>query len=346
MAVRDGAKHLRAALGSVSAQKLDNFELIVVDDGSTDETPSILGEFAREDGRTRVLREPRAGIANARNVACRAARGRYLAILDADDLALPERLELQVAFLDSHPGVAVVGGAGIFIDEAGRELCTIPYPQTEDEVTAALYSGRSPLINSAATMRKAAFEAIGGYRRAMEVAQDYDLWLRIVAAGGITNLAQPVVRYRIHSGHRSTRRVEKTARATSAALAAARIRASGRPDPLDAADALDANVLERLGVSDADIATQEVVFGLWLARLLSKGGRFDEAAELWRHCVRRAGASATPARTRAAVLRARADAGAAPQLPLTSVALRLWAAVLDPKGALERVRGGATAERT
>ena len=328
MAVRDGAAFLAEAIESVRAQTLEDLELVVVDDGSTDQTPQILADFAGRDERIRIVRQ-HGGVSRARNRGCREARGRYLACLDADDAALPERLAWQVAFLDANPEVAVVGGGGLMIDHRGVQFGVAAYPQDPAEVVAYLQSGRVPLIHSAATMRPDAFHAVAGYRPVFERAQDYDLWLRIAAQGRITNLHEPVVRYRVHAGQASIEDVTKTATAVAVALAAARARASGEPDPLDTAESLDADLVEGMGVSAAEIAVEEVRWGLWLARTLEKAGYHARAEPLWSQVAASAAATGNPGAMRARVLRARADAWSRRRRRLRAVALRLRAAMLD-----------------
>jgi glycosyltransferase involved in cell wall biosynthesis len=341
MAVRDGAAFLAEAVDSVRAQSLADLELVVVDDGSTDATPEILADLAGQDERIRVLRQPGAGLSPALNRACSEARGRYLARLDADDVALAERLTLQTEFLEDHPDVVVLGGGGIFIDDDGAEFGSAAYPSDAAEIADMLASGRSPVMHPAATIRAAAFRATSGYRPAMEVAQDYDLWLRLADDGGITNLAQPVLRYRFHRNQISTGNLRRTATEVRAALASARARADGRPDPLDDADSLEQRVLDLLGVGSEEIAAQEVDNGLWLARTLANGGLEDAAAPLWRHCAARARATAHPRETLARVLRARADAAGPRTGRLRTAAMRVGAAALEPGRTAARVRGKA-----
>jgi glycosyltransferase involved in cell wall biosynthesis len=328
MAVRDGAAFLAEAIESVRAQTLEDLELVVVDDGSTDQTPQILADFAGRDERIRVVRQ-HGGVSRARNRGCREARGRYLACLDADDAALPDRLARQVAFLDANPEAAVVGGGGIMVDHRGVQFGVAAYPQDPTEVTAYLQTGRVPLIYSAATIRADAFRATTGYRRVTEPAEDYDLWLRIAAKGRITNLRHPVVRYRVHGGQVSTRDLTKTATAVAVALAAARARATDEPDPLDAAEVLDADLVERLGISAEEVAAEEVRCGLWLARTLEKAGYHARAEPLWSQASASAAATANPRAMRARVLRARADAWSRRRRRLRAIALRLRAAILD-----------------
>jgi glycosyltransferase involved in cell wall biosynthesis len=338
MAVRDGAAFLGEAVESVLTQTFRDLELIVVDDGSTDPTPEILADLAAGDERLHVLREPGIGVCRARNRACGDARGRYLAILDADDVALPKRLELQVAFLNAHPDVAVVGGSGIFIDDRGMEFGTAEYPSEAVEVARLLEAGRAPVMHSAATMRAEAFRATSGYRPIMVLAQDYDLWLRIAPAGRITNLPDPVVRYRIHNTQATYRNLTMTAACVRAALATAKARANGEADLLDGVESLDATALELLGVQPEEIAEQEVDYALWLARTLTRGGHYDQAAPLWKLCTRRSRAASEPRATRARVLRARADAYRLRRRTLRSIGLRLLAAALEARSVSGRLR--------
>jgi hypothetical protein len=329
MAVRNGAVFLEEAVESVLAQTLRDLELIVVDDGSTDRTPEILAEFARADPRIRLVGPAAGGLSRALNLACAEARGQYLARLDADDVAIPDRLELQTVFLNAHPEVAVVGGAAILIDERGDVLGTVNYPADPAEVARVLASGRVPVMHPAATMRASAFRATSGYRRIVEGAEDYDLWLRISTQCRITNLPQPVLRYRLHEGQSSTKDVGRTATASAAGLAAARLRAKGEPDPLDEAETLDAPLLARLGVRPEDVAAQEVDYALWLARTLAAGGRHDRAAPFWSLSSARAAATADPRATRTRVLRARADACAHRRRRAHAFVLRARAAALE-----------------
>ena len=335
IAVRDGAEYLPQAVESILAQTLGDLELLVVDDGSRDATAEILAGYARGDGRVRVISSEPAGAAAARNRAGREARAPILATMDADDVALPSRLELQVGLLQANPEVVVVGGAGVFVDENGTELVRMRYTGDQARVTELLESGQSPVIHPASCVRAQPFRAVGGYRPIFEVAYDYDLWLRLAKHGRITNVPQTVLRYRVHPGQVSTRDLRRTAEETCAALSSARARARGEPDPLDEADALDADVLARLGVAPEEVAAREVHYALWLARMLAGGGRDALAKPLWSAALDRAGETATARATRARVLRARADAG--PSRP-RSFGLRLLAAALDPRGVLVRRR--------
>src|SRR5512146_251636 len=105
MAVYNGQEYLRESVESILAQTFADFELVIVDDGSTDRTPDLLRAYT--DARIRVIRTSNQGQALARNCALTAARGRYIAVQDADDVALPGRLAAEVSFLDTHPKIAL-----------------------------------------------------------------------------------------------------------------------------------------------------------------------------------------------------------------------------------------------
>jgi hypothetical protein len=278
-------------------------------------------------------------VSRARNRGCAEARGRFLAILDADDVALPRRLELQLPALEAQPELAVLGGAVAFVDENGIEFGAATYPSSAAEVDAVLRSGRVPVMQSAATIRAEVFRETTGYRPAMRVAQDFDLWLRIVEHGRIANLSETVVRYRIHPGQASTRNFEKTAVAVRVALAAARLREAGGVDPLDGAESLDSGLIQSLGIGTEEIAEQQIDYALWLARTLTRGGYGSSAAPLWRHCFGRAADSRDPRQRRIAILRARADAaGGSPGEQARGFALRAAASALEPGRSAARLR--------
>jgi GT2 family glycosyltransferase len=325
IAVRDGEAYLGEAIGSVRAQTFADWELIVVDDGSTDDTPEIIAAARRQDDRVRVLRQEAGGVSRARNRGCEAARGRYLAILDADDVALPERLALQVPYLDSRPEVAVVGGAGTIVDEGGREIGAAVYPTDPSEAEALLAAGRTPLIQSAATMRTEAFRATAGYRPALKRAQDFELWLQISEHGLVANLGDTVVRYRVHGAQASTRDFEEAAIAVRVALAAARRRRRGEADPLARAAAVDRALAASLGIEGEEIADQELDSALWTARVMARAGHGSQAARIWKRCAARARDASDPRAARRRVLRDRAAALDAEGRRLKALALRVSA---------------------
>ena len=214
MAVRDGVPWVKDAVASVLAQTLSDLELIVVDDGSVDATPALLADV--DDRRLLVERQSRAGLTCALNVALARASAPLVARLDADDIALPERLQRQVAFLDAHPEVGVVGSAAREIGDDGLEVRVVRPPEDHVALRRALIR-RNPMVHSTVTMRRGAVEAVGGYDARFAVAQDYDLWMRLLAVTRLANLPQTLVVRRLLPGRvsvaRDTDRLRAEARA-------------------------------------------------------------------------------------------------------------------------------------
>jgi len=214
MGVRDGAAWLPEAIRSVLGQTLADLELIVVDDGSTDATPTQLA--AVRDPRLVVEGQARAGLAVALNRALGRARGPLVARLDADDLALPTRLERQRAYLQAHPDVGLLGTAARLIDESGRDVGVIRPPEDDRAIRRALIR-RNPFVHSSVMLRRALAASAGGYDTSFPVAQDYDLWLRLSATTRMANLPEPLVVRRLVAGRVTAARDDERLRAEARA---------------------------------------------------------------------------------------------------------------------------------
>lgn len=193
-AVYNGADYLPECLESILAQSFSRFEMLVVDDASTDETARLVEEFARRDARVHLLRNRRnLGRAVSRNRALEVARGKYVAILDGDDVALPHRLEAQVDFLDRRPGIFLVAGRAERVTEAGEFLKLSELIGDEKKLRSEL-GRRNMLIHSTVMFRRDPGTA---YREKFAYAQDYDLFLQVLARGDrIQMMGATVARYR------------------------------------------------------------------------------------------------------------------------------------------------------
>ena len=203
MSVHDGAPWVADAVASVLAQTAGDLELIVVDDGSTDATPDLLA--AVRDPRLRVMRQARTGLTRALNRALGAARGELVARLDADDVALPERLARQRAFLQQRPDVGLLGSAAREIDADGA-LVRVVQPPAEDSALRRALIRANPFVHSSIVVRRALLERAGGYDETLAVAQDYDLWMRLARVTRLANLPDVLVVRRLGPGRVSVER--------------------------------------------------------------------------------------------------------------------------------------------
>lgn len=246
-------RFLAEAIESILNQTFRDFEFIIVDFGSSDGSQSIIRRYQEKDKRIQFHVIPHCNLSEARNACCFRARGKYLALLDADDVALPDRLRLQVDYLESHPDVGILGGANEIIDEAGRHLGTAGELASDGEIRNALQKG-SPLCVSTVTMRLEEFHAVKGYRKAFaDTAEDYDLWLRMMERCRGAKLRDAVARYRLHAGQIAARKIKQLSRGFCVARASARIRSQGRADPLNSVDSITPELLAQLGVTEEEL---------------------------------------------------------------------------------------------
>lgn len=198
----NAAATLQETLESVVAQTFTDFELLVLDDGSTDATAQVALSF--KDLRVRVISLTQGGVARARNLAVDEARGSLIAFLDADDVWLPRKLERQVALLDERPDVGLCVTRATRIDADSRPTGEMPILETSDDYTAALLLHSSIAGSvSAAVIRRELFQQVGGFPCGQRQAEDWDLWLRLSVQTSIAVIPEALVRYRVHSGNAS-----------------------------------------------------------------------------------------------------------------------------------------------
>ena len=256
MPVRNGAQWLAAAIDSVLGQTLPDFELLVIDDGSTDRTPEIVAGYAARDPRVRPIRQDALGLVAALNRGLGEARGHLIARLDADDLALPERLARQVAEMDANPRLNLLGSWAETIDGESRTIGRLTPPPEPGKLRDTL-ARTNPFIHSSVMVRAEPVRSLGGYRGAFEAAEDYDLWLRLSEHGDIAIAPEILVRYREHGGNVTMRKAARQMFSSRLALRAAVARASIGIDP---ADKLTAPPDWRADVGNSFYATEARVF--------------------------------------------------------------------------------------
>jgi glycosyltransferase involved in cell wall biosynthesis len=199
MATYNGEKFLRPAIASILDQTFRDFELIVVDDASTDRTESILRDF--KDDRMVVLRNHRnLGIAGATNRGLNAARGQYIALQDHDDISLPHRFQTQVEFLNSHPDIAVVGSAATLIDHDDVAYASFPLPCDDIDLKWRLLFVGDAFHYTSIMARRSAIVEIGGYNEdpAFRFSEVYDPFSLIAMRHRVVNLPEILVFWRRH----------------------------------------------------------------------------------------------------------------------------------------------------
>ena len=190
IAVYNGKGHIQACIESLLHQSFQNFEIIIVNDGSTDKTRDILDNI--DDPRIFVNHLPvNQGVAKARNIGAKMARGKYLAVLDADDIALPDRLSIQVKFLDTHTDISLVGSYMRLESEMGNSNI-VRRPETHLAIMQSM-SAVCPIINTTVMMRKTAFDFVGGYPEAFSHGEDYRFFASIIKHFKAANIPELLV---------------------------------------------------------------------------------------------------------------------------------------------------------
>ncbi len=276
MNVRNGEKYLGEAIRSILDQSYRHFEFIIINDGSTDGTRSILDRLQAADERLEVFHQKPKGIYYSANRGCRIAKGKYIARFDADDISFPERLEQQVTFLEAHPKIAVLGTAIIRIDESGTPYKTYTPPTEPSQVKAAI-SCWDAIVQPTVMMRKDNFLAVNGYREIYELAGDWDLWIRMSEQFEIANLPEPLIYWRTHANEVTNSDVRKHTIYSLIAQRAAGIRTKTGRDPLENVDAVSPELLRQLGISERRIQ-KGLIEGYYLrAHSMLNAGKSENA---------------------------------------------------------------------
>jgi len=226
--VWNGERYLKQTIESILDQHFSDFELVIVDDGSTDNTPKIIESLGR-DPRIRCHRQTNMGLVKALNKGLELSRGELIARIDADDYAMPERLALQVKALVENPEVAVVGSSIRIVDENDKAIREVRY---EPSANKKMEHGCA-VAHAAVMFRKDVIVRLGGYREPFLHAEDYDLWLRVSEIAEIRNLEEVLTVVReLASGITKTHGAAQAFRSALAKIAHKR-RKSGAADPFD-----------------------------------------------------------------------------------------------------------------
>lgn len=204
MSCYNASKYLREAIDSILSQTYSDFEFIIWNDGSTDDTEEIILSYT--DPRIKYFYHSNTGLGQALCLACREARGKYIARMDADDISLPHRLATEFAFLETHPDFVLVSSAVNYIDDEGAYLGR-SFPYTWDRIIKSVIFTNTFIVHPAVMFRRESYFASEGYMNVYG-AEDRVLWGRMCTYGKYTNLPVPLLNYRLLSGSLSHGEIE------------------------------------------------------------------------------------------------------------------------------------------
>jgi len=196
MPVYNGANYIREAIDSILSQTFSDFEFLIINDGSTDQSESII-RSCRDDRIRLVHSEENRGLIFTLNSGLAMAKGEYIARMDQDDISMPDRLQKQFNFLEENSNIALVGGWAEIIDTHGEKIGTYKMPVGYDEIKFELLF-RNPLIHGTIFFRKNIVAELGGYNENNEHAEDYGLYSTMIKDYQIVNLPEFLMKYRIH----------------------------------------------------------------------------------------------------------------------------------------------------
>lgn len=244
--VYNGAKHIDEAIESVLNQTFKNFELIIINDGSKDDSQAHLERFAALDKRCRVIQRENKGLVETRNELIALSNSEFLAWLDQDDVCYPTRLEKQVRYLNEHPECVCVGSDVLLIDKDGNPICDFFKSQSHEALDRGnMAGGGSQICNPSVAFRKSVAIALGGIRKSFVYAEDIDLFLRMAEVGKLAIIPEVLVKYRQHleaAGYSHLREVQ--IKSAQAAINEARIRRNLPP--------LNAQEINSMGKSQSE----------------------------------------------------------------------------------------------
>jgi glycosyltransferase involved in cell wall biosynthesis len=197
MSVYNSANYLKKAIESILKQSYKNFEFIIINDGSTDESLEIINSYI--DKRIIIINQQNKGLAVALNNGIRISRGKYIARMDADDFSMPERLKLQLEYLENHPEYVAIGSNAEIIDKDDNYIYTSNLPITFNGIKKVIST--SPFFHSSVLMNKRAVEKAGCYFEPISPFgwEDLILWNKLINYGAFSNIEQALIKYRLVS---------------------------------------------------------------------------------------------------------------------------------------------------
>lgn len=201
----NAAKTLKATVESVFEQTFEDFEIIIVNDGSTDETLALAESIAGTDERVRIISQPNRGVASARNNGIRAAAGEYVALLDADDLWVQHKLERQIEVLTKSVGeeVFAVQSGALFVNDNLEVISVRPCEPSKDALLETLLFQNMPNNMSTLVIKRSKFDEMGYFDTELEILEEWDMAIKAARFCNLKSIEEPLSLYRVYEGNRS-----------------------------------------------------------------------------------------------------------------------------------------------
>jgi len=192
--VYNAERYVAEAISSILTQTFTDFELIIINDGSTDNSGNVIKQF--KDQRIILVEQNNQGLATSLNNGLKIAKGRYIARQDNDDVSAPDRFQKQVEYLEKHPGIGLLGTAALIVDENNKETGRFhQHPLSSHELKYFLLFD-NPFVHSSVMIRRTVMQQVGTYYTGKQYFEDYNLWSAIARVSGVANLPDKLVRYR------------------------------------------------------------------------------------------------------------------------------------------------------
>ena len=238
MSVYNAERYVAEAIQSILGQTEGRFEFLIVNDGSRDASGSIIDRYAAQDSRIRAIHQENRGLIASLNRMLDEARAPLVARMDSDDVSRPERFAVQLAWMQAHPDIAVLGTNTDELDADGAFFpCSDFHPEHPADIRERLMAA-SAMCHPSVMMRRDVIRSLGGYRAAFRHCEDYDLWLRVSERHDLYNLPDRLFLYRRSPDQVSEKHILVQAIGAACARYAAQQRRAGLPDPFEGATSL------------------------------------------------------------------------------------------------------------
>lgn len=210
MIVHNGDRYIEKAIDSILVQTYSEFEFLILNDGSTDDTEHIILSCQKKDQRIKYLsNSDKKGLSYSRNRIIREAKGKYILTADADDISLKNRLEIQMQFIKNNPNIDIVGSSIVLMNDEDTIFDTWSYPENNNEIIKSLINGCS-VANPASLFKKEVFNKLNGYNESLTICEDWDFFYRASKYFTFHNINEPLIYYRIHNNNISKNKLEHT----------------------------------------------------------------------------------------------------------------------------------------